>query len=185
MPGLTRIISLAFRVIPGSLAYAMCFKLELNFLFSPTSLSHSKNWWKSFPFAAAFTVPLLLRPDWAALPYLHTFAPMSCLKVPPRNFIKANFCSSSASLVESYFFYDSFCHFLKIFFSFNSPSPIREGGFFTPTGVGSSSRVPFPQTPIVSEEKTKLRRIAVRPGPSLVTLVRKGNRAINRASAQN
>ncbi|PPD86384.1 hypothetical protein GOBAR_DD16676 [Gossypium barbadense] len=28
----------------------------------------------------AFTVPLLLRPDWAALPYLHTFAPMSCLK---------------------------------------------------------------------------------------------------------
>ena len=49
-----------------------------------------------------------------------------------------------------------------------------------------SSRVPFPQPPIVSEEKTKLRRIAVRPGPSLVvTLVRKGNRAINRASAQN
>lgn len=154
MPGLTRIISLAFRVIPGSLAYAMCSKLELNFLFSPTSASHSRNWWKSFPFAAAFTVPLLLRPDWAALPYLHTFAPMSCLKVPPSYFIKADDEQKSASLVESYFFYDSFCHFLKTFFFilFLAPlallerfhtSPIREGGFFTPTEVGPSSRVPY------------------------------------------
>lgn len=86
--------------------------------------------------------------------HCRTFAPMSCLKVPPSYFIKADFCSSSASLVKSYFFYDSFCHFLKTFFFilFLAPlallerfhtSPIREGGFFTPTEVGPSSRVPY------------------------------------------
>ncbi|GER45599.1 F-box/RNI-like superfamily protein [Striga asiatica] len=53
----------------------------------------------SISIISCFSVKLR-RLDWAALPYLHTFAPMSCLKLPPSYFIKADFSSSSASLVE-------------------------------------------------------------------------------------
>lgn len=73
-----------------------------------------------------YVIPFLFFCNCAAIRPSYLFAPMSLLKVSASYIIKVYFPSSSASLVESYFFYDSFSHFLNNFFSFNCPSPIRE-----------------------------------------------------------
>lgn len=71
-----------------------------------------------------YVIPFLFFCNWAVLLYLTTFAPMSSLKVSASYFIKAEFCSSSACFVESYFFCDFFSHFSNNFFFHSKAAPL-------------------------------------------------------------
>lgn len=116
-------------------AYAMCSKLELNFLFSLFSLKKVVQVrGLGSRVAAAFTVPLL---------GLHCPTFMQKPRCPVLSFPRASLLKHTfphrlrlQSKAIS-FMIPSFI----LSFSFNSPSPIREGAFFTPSLL---LQFPFP-----------------------------------------